>query len=41
MKLKDLKIGTRLNTVMTIFLVTVFVVLGLYVNSVIHEQIYS
>lgn len=39
MKLKDLKIGTRLNLVMGGFLVLAFAIFGIYVNSSLQNQI--
>jgi len=39
MKLKDLKIGTRLNLIMGGFLVAAFAVFGIYVNTTLQNQI--
>lgn len=39
MKLKDLKIGTRLNLIMGGFVVLAFAIFGIYVNNVLQNQI--
>ncbi len=39
MKLKDLKIGTRLNLIMGGFVILAFAIFGVYVNNVIQKQI--
>jgi methyl-accepting chemotaxis protein len=41
MKLNDLKIGTRLNMIMGGFLILIFAIFGLYMNSTIQQQIHS
>lgn len=41
MKLKDLKIGTRLNLIMGGFIVLAFAIFGIYVNNIMHNQIHE